>query len=66
MKFLVPKIVDQWRLIFREGGLKLLIRKKGLKVLVAFFSFYLVRDVLLYVIIPYLAIKGIISCPSSQ
>jgi|TARA_B100000035_G_C20695182_1_gene420141 hypothetical protein len=63
LKFLVPKIVREWRADFRKGGFKLLLKEKGWKILIAFFIFYLIRDVSLYVIIPYLAVTGFISCP---
>ncbi|MFQ6616498.1 MAG: hypothetical protein ACE5HZ_06985 [Fidelibacterota bacterium] len=63
MRLFLPKIVREWRSIYREGGFKLLIRKKGWVILVAFFAFYLVRDSVLYLLLPYLAIRGVISCP---
>lgn len=65
MRLFVPRFVRQWRSIYREGGVRLLLRKKGWVILVSFFLFYLIRDSLLYLLLPYLAIKGIISCPGS-
>lgn len=62
MKFLVPKIIVEWRSIFREGGIKLLIKKKGWNIVLLFLIFYLIRDSILYILIPYLAINGIITC----
>ena len=62
MKLLKPKFLIEWNEIRKEGGYKLLIKKKGWVVLAAFFTFYLIRDSILYLLIPYLAIKGIITC----
>ncbi|MFQ6674289.1 MAG: hypothetical protein ACE5GH_05850 [Fidelibacterota bacterium] len=64
MKPFLPKVVREWRSIYREGGFRLLIRKKGWVVLTAFFFYYLIRDSFLYLLLPYLGIKGIISCPA--
>ncbi len=62
MSFYKPRFLSEWNVIRKEGGYKLLIKKKGWVVLFAFFTFYLVRDSILYLLIPYLAIKGIITC----
>lgn len=40
-------------IIVKDFGLKELIRRRGFKFLVAIFSYYLVRDSLLYIIIPF-------------
>lgn len=37
------------------------VKKAGWKFVVAFFIFYLIRDTILYIIIPYLIYKGVIS-----
>ncbi len=62
MAFLKPRFLVEWNVIRREGGYKLLIKKKGWSVVFAFIVFYLIRDSILYVLIPYLAFKGIITC----
>lgn len=62
MKLLKPKFLIEWNEIRKEGGYKLLIKKKGRNVVIAFIVFYFVRDSILYLLIPYLAIKGIITC----
>jgi len=62
MSFYKPRFLSEWNAIRQEGGYKLLIKKKGWGVLAAFFTFYLIRDSILYLLIPYLAIKGIITC----
>lgn len=62
MSLYKPRFLSEWNVIRQEGGYKLLIKKKGWVVVVAFFTFYLVRDSILYLLIPYLAFKGIITC----
>ena len=52
-----PKLINEWRDIKREGGYKLLLKKKGWQVIVAFFHFYLIRDSVLYIIIPYIILR---------
>lgn len=63
MRLFLPKVVREWRSVYREGGIKLLIRKKGWVIVAAFFAFYVIRDSILYLLLPYLAIRGVISCP---
>lgn len=46
---------------FREAGFKGILRAYGWKLLAAFVLFYLVRDVTLYVVLPYLAARGLLS-----
>ncbi len=62
MSIYKPNFLSEWNSIRQEGGYKLLIKKKGWVVVVAFFTFYLIRDSILYLLIPYLAFKGIITC----
>ena len=44
MSFRLPKFIQNWLEIYREGGLIHLLKVKGWMVLVAFFLFYLIRD----------------------
>ena len=44
-----PKFLLEWLDIKRKGGYKLLLKKKGWQVLVAFILFYLIRDSILYI-----------------
>lgn len=62
MKFLKPRWAIEWWELIKTKGVKEFVRIKGWKVLVAFFLFYLIRDVILYIIIPYLIINGMIQC----
>ncbi len=62
MPFYRPRFLEEWGAIRREGGIKLLLKKKGWVAFAAFFMYYLIRDSILYILIPYLVIKGIITC----
>jgi hypothetical protein len=46
--------------VFREGGFKALFRRYGWKLIAVFFVYYLIRDSILYIILPYLVVRGII------
>ena len=62
MKILKPKFIVDWGEIRKEGGYFKLLKKKGSKVVVAFILFYLIRDSLLYIVIPILIARGFITC----
>ena len=62
MKFVKPKFFREWNDIRKEGGLKLLLKQKGPIVLLVFFLYYLIRDSILYILIPVLIAKEIITC----
>lgn len=62
MSFRQPEFIKSWLFIYRDGGLLHLLKVKGWVVAGAFFLFYLVRDSVLYIIIPYLAYSNISSC----
>ncbi|MCG8608407.1 hypothetical protein MJD09_25895 [bacterium] len=47
-------------LIAKKHGFKELIRQRGIKFLIAVISYYLVRDTLLYIVIPLCVAKGIL------
>ncbi|MEK7818282.1 MAG: hypothetical protein AAB255_00645 [Bacteroidota bacterium] len=57
-KFLTPKFINKYTNIYRAEGLKGLFRAGGWRLLIAFFFFYLIRDTIIYLIIPYLAVRG--------
>lgn len=50
---LVPKVIQEARSVFREQGLKGVIKKYGWKFFAFFFLYYLIRDVTLYILIPW-------------
>ena len=59
--FLVPKWIRFYINIYKEKGFKAAIKAAGWKMVVLVFFYYLIRDLILYVLIPYLIGKGIIS-----
>ncbi|KYG61104.1 hypothetical protein AZI85_09110 [Bdellovibrio bacteriovorus] len=55
---LTPKVVREAKQVFRESGLKGVIKRYGWKFFAVFFAYYLIRDVTLYILLPlYLANK---------
>ena len=62
MSLYSPKFIKEWWNIKREGGYKLLFKKKGWQVIIVFFTFYLIRDSILYIIIPYFAFTVFKGC----
>jgi hypothetical protein len=62
MHFLKPKWAVAWSRLIKERGFKGFIKEKGWKILIVFFLFYLIRDVTLYLIIPYLIVDNIAGC----
>lgn len=62
MKFLTPKFMRDWIADIRRDGFKQFFKTHGWKVIAAVVLFYLVRDTILYILIPYLIVKGAFSC----
>jgi len=56
----ISNFLAKYLKIFRKDGLKGILKQGGWKVLFYFFMFYLIRDTILYIIIPYLILKGMI------
>ncbi len=46
---------------FRKAGFKGILRAYGFRLVAAFVLFYLVRDITLYIVLPYLAARGLLS-----
>ena len=59
--FLIPKKIRELRQVLRDQGMKGLVRRLGWKALLAIIVFYLIRDTILYLIIPYLIAKGVLT-----
>jgi len=57
-----PGFIVEWLAIYRDGGLFHLLKVKGWTVVIAFFLYYLIRDSILYILIPYLAYSNLSSC----
>ena len=62
-RFLVPWFIAVEVATWRKLGLRGYVRKRGFRFFAAIFIYYLVRDTTLYIIIPYLVLTGVISCP---
>ena len=56
---LIPKFLLKYIIYYKEHGFKKTIKKFGWKLFAIIFIYYLVRDSILYIIIPYFAMKGI-------
>lgn len=55
---ITPKVLVEAKQVFRAAGIKGVIRRYGWKFFAVFFLYYLIRDVSLYVLLPwYLAQK---------
>lgn len=59
--FLVPRKIAEYKQEIREQGMKNFLKKVGWKVILIVVIFYLIRDSILYLLIPYLIAKGVIS-----
>lgn len=58
MTFIPQKIFKEARELYKAGGFKAVVHRFGWKVFAAFFIYYLVRDLTLYILLPwYLAQK---------
>ena len=57
----IKSMLAEIRKTYRAGGFKAVWSRYGWKLFAAFFVYYLVRDVTLYIIIPYLVAKHILS-----
>lgn len=57
----VPQIIKDYVAIWKNEGFKSLLKKKGWKVVILIVAYYLIRDSILYILIPYLIAKGFIS-----
>ena len=58
--FLIPDFVKKYRDTLKEKGFKGFIKVYGWKVFGYIFLYYLIRDSILYILIPYLIAKGIL------
>ena len=62
MRFKRPRFINEWIDIKNQGGLKLLFQKKGWQVILAVVFFYLIRDTILYIVIPYIGFTSLRGC----
>jgi len=59
---MTPGFMREWIQLIKKDGLKEFFKKKGWKIVAGIFVFYLIRDSILYLLIPYLFINNIIQC----
>lgn len=52
------RILKEIKATFKQSGFKGVTQKYGWKLFLAVFIYYLVRDVTLYILIPYLVYQG--------
>ena len=52
----------EWKKIYKEEGIRYLLKKRGFLIIVVLFTFYLVRDTMLYLVLPYITFKSITCC----
>lgn len=55
------KLLIKYTKIYKKDGFKGVLKEGGWRLLVYFFLFYLIRDSILYIIIPYLIVKGFLN-----
>lgn len=61
MDKITPAFARDARQLMRESGMRAVVKKYGWKFFAAFFAYYLIRDSILYILLPYLITQGILS-----
>jgi hypothetical protein len=54
------KFLKKYTKIYKQDGFKGVLKVGGWRVITYFVLFYFIRDTILYIIVPYLIVKGII------
>jgi|TARA_B100000678_G_scaffold191037_1_gene159727 hypothetical protein len=62
MSFRRPRFIRAWLKLYREGGFTKLLKAEGWKIVLAFFLFYLIRDSIMYIFLPYVAYTSLSTC----
>jgi len=62
ISLLKPAFIQEWMAVWKEHGFREFIRQKGWKVVAAVILFYLIRDSILYLALPYFAARGLLGC----
>lgn len=57
----VKNLLLECRSEFKAGGIKSVFKKFGWKIFAIFFIYYLIRDLIIYLLIPYLVTKHFVS-----
>ncbi len=53
----IKSALHECRATFKAGGFRAVVRRYGWKIFAVFFIYYLIRDLLIYVLIPYLVAR---------
>lgn len=57
----IPTVLVEVRQTFKESGFKGVFKRYGWKIFAAFFVYYLIRDTILYILIPYWVAQKLLS-----
>lgn len=57
----IRTFISEIRATFKESGFKGTLRRYGWKIVAIFFAYYLIRDSILYIIIPWMIAKHFIN-----
>lgn len=58
---ITPPFLRPYTKLYREEGWRAVVKKGGWKLIIGIILFYLVRDSILYLLIPYLIARGLLS-----
>ncbi len=58
---ITPAFLRPYTKLYREEGWRAVVKKGGWKLIIIVVLFYLVRDGILYLLVPYLIARGIMS-----
>ena len=61
-KILKPAWLEKYTKIYKESGWRAVVKEGGIKLIIAFFLFYLIRDSILYLLPLYIGMQGLQSC----
>tara|TARA_B100000131_G_C18040579_1_gene582236 strand:- start:708 stop:905 length:198 start_codon:yes stop_codon:yes gene_type:complete len=61
-KILKPKWFEKYKEVYKKSGWRGVVKEGGIKLIIGFFLFYLIRDTILYVLPIYLGLYGLKSC----
>lgn len=53
-------VIAEVRSVWRQSGLRGVLRRYGWRVLAIFFFYYLIRDLIFYIFLPYIFAKGLL------
>jgi hypothetical protein len=57
----IPEFLADARDAYRQGGARAVVKRCGWRIFALLFVYYLIRDSILYILIPYLLARGFMS-----